>query len=66
MTERKTGLADPVSPAVRERCAFMALPLDERRRRMAEQASQIVAHYEERAECIEREAWQGGDIVEGT
>ncbi len=35
---------------------FMRLPLNERRRLMAQQARQMVAHYEETA--AERETWQ--------
>ena len=50
--------------ALQERRAFMKLPLEERRRQMVEQAVQMVEHYENRCEVIEREEWQGGDIVE--
>ncbi len=39
---------------------FMRLPLSERRRIMAQQAAQTVAHYEQTA--AERQAWQGGDF----
>lgn len=39
---------------------FMRLPLSERRRILAQQAAQMVAHYEQKeAEC---QAWQGGDF----
>ena len=41
---------------------FMLLPLAERRRLMAEQAKQMVAHYEQTAS--ERQAWQTGDFVD--
>lgn len=41
---------------------FMLLPLSERRRIMAQQALQMVAHYEQSQ--AEREAWQGGDFVD--
>jgi len=47
-----------------ERRAYMKLPLDERRRKLAEQAELLVKHYETEAEARERELWQGGDIVE--
>ena len=50
--------------ALTERRAFMQLPLEERRRQLAEQASQMAEHYEERTEAIERADWQKGDIVE--
>ena len=47
-----------------QRRAYMTLPLEERRKRLAAQAEQMVAHYEQEPEQTEREAWQGGDIVE--
>ena len=53
-----------VSLALTERRAFMDLPLDERRRQLADQASLMVKHYEKRTEVTERQEWQGGDIVE--
>lgn len=55
-TQRALSLAD--------RRAFMKLPLEERRRRLAEQAEKMAEHYESEQERAEREAWQGGDIVE--
>jgi len=39
---------------------FMLLPPVERRRIMAQQAEQMVAHYEQTA--ADREAWQAGDF----
>ncbi|MEW6212424.1 MAG: hypothetical protein AB1631_29125 [Acidobacteriota bacterium] len=53
-TKRALTLAD--------RRAFLKLPLEERRRRLAEQAEKMVEHYESEQERAEREAWQGGDI----
>lgn len=47
-----------------ERRAFMQLPLEERRKRLAEQADAMIEHYEQERERTERLAWQGGDIVE--
>jgi len=47
-----------------QRRAYMTLPLEERRRRLAAQAERMVEHYEQVLERTEREAWQGGDIVE--
>ena len=47
-----------------QRRAYMRLPLEERRKRLAEQAERMAKHYEQEPEQIEREAWQGGDIVE--
>jgi RPA family protein len=46
------------------RCAYMYLPLEERRKRLAAQADQMAAYYEQEPERTERIAWQGGDIVE--
>ena len=51
-----------VEPEEQDLQDFMSLPLDERRRVLAQQAEQMVAHYEESA--VEREAWQAGDFVE--
>jgi len=45
-----------------DRQTFMMLPLEERRRIMAQQAEILVAHYEQTAD--ERIAWQAGDIIE--
>ena len=47
-----------------ERRAFMKLPLEERQRQLAEQAARLVDHYDGRTEAMEREEWQGGDLVE--
>ena len=47
-----------------QRRAYMRLPLVERRRRLAEQAERMAEHYEQDLERIERETWQGGDIVQ--
>jgi acyl-CoA reductase-like NAD-dependent aldehyde dehydrogenase len=47
-----------------DRLAFIKLPIEERRRILAEQAEQMAAHYEDTSQQREREIWQGGDIVE--
>ena len=47
-----------------QRRAYMQLPLEERRKRLALQAERMAEYYEKGTERIEREAWQGGDIVE--
>ncbi len=41
---------------------FMLLPLNERLRIMAQQAREMIFHYEQEAE--ERQEWQGGDFVD--
>ena len=40
--------------------AFLRLPLSERRRRMAEQAHALTAHYAEQS--ANRQGWQSGDF----
>jgi len=60
--ENTTETVDSLSLA--ERQAFMKLPLEERRKRLAEQADQAAQYYESQIEKAERELWQGGDIVE--
>ncbi len=40
----------------------MLFPLSERRRLMAEQAKQMVLHYEE--ENSERQEWQAGEFID--
>jgi hypothetical protein len=52
--------SDADSPSRQEE--FMLLPLAERRRLMAEQAKQMVTHYEQTVS--ERLAWQAGDFVD--
>ena len=54
------SVSDTDSPSLQE--DFMLLPVAERRRLMAEQAEQMMAHYEQTAS--ERQAWQAGDFVE--
>lgn len=49
---------DNLSPQLK----FMLLPLNERRQLMAQQAKQMLAHYEQ-AET-ERQEWQAGDFVD--
>jgi hypothetical protein len=44
-----------------ERRAFIKLPIEERRRQMAEQAAKMAEHYEQQTAAREREEWQGGD-----
>jgi len=53
-----------MTPALARRRAFLKLPLEERRKVLAQQADQVAEHYESELERIDREQWQGGDIVE--
>lgn len=46
------------TPSLQRR--FLRLPLNERRRIMAEQAQQMVDHYEETS--AERQGWQAGEF----
>jgi hypothetical protein len=49
---------------IEQRRAFLNLPLAERRRILSQQAEDAAEHYESEQSVREREAWQGGDIVE--
>jgi hypothetical protein len=49
---------------LKERRAFMRLPMEERQRQLAEQAADFAEGYRGQTEELEREEWQGGDIVE--
>jgi hypothetical protein len=49
---------------IEQRRAFLKLPLAERRRLLSQQADEAASHYESEQSIREREAWQGGDIVE--
>ena len=61
-SEDSVGTGAPKSLA--EAREFMKLPIEERRRILAEQAEAMVAEYELESNRRERELWQGGDIVE--
>jgi hypothetical protein len=63
ITQEETSTAQP-SPSLAIRRAFMELPMEERRRILAEQAAQLAEHYASAEAQEEREGWQGGDIVE--
>ena len=63
MLPKKTAKVDQ-ELSLAQRCAYMQLPLEERRKRLAAQADQMAEHYEQEPERTERIAWQGGDIVE--
>ena len=58
-----TAEADQVLTLAQRR-AYMTLSLEERRKLLGAQAERMAAHYEQGSERTEREAWQGGDIVE--
>jgi len=47
-----------------QRRAFLKLSLVERRRILSQQAEEVAVHYESDQSAREREAWQGGDIVD--
>lgn len=63
ITQEPTIKADQIL-TLTERCAFIKLPLDERRGQLAKQAERMVEHYESELEMTERVMWQGGNIVE--
>jgi len=60
--EEKIEITAPLTLA--DRLAFLKLPIEERRRILAEQAEAMVAEYDLEENRREREIWQGGDIVE--
>jgi hypothetical protein len=47
-----------------QRQAYMKLPLEERRKRLAAQADRMIEHYEQESKQPDYMLWQGGDIVE--
>jgi len=61
-TSEKEGLSRQTTRTLSYQDEFMALPLAEQERLMAEQTARMVSYYEQTAD--EREIWQGGDIVE--
>jgi hypothetical protein len=63
ITQKNLPEADKGLSLARRR-AFMRLPLEERRERLAAQASRMIGHYMQEPEQTERQAWQAGDIVE--
>jgi hypothetical protein len=63
MLPKQTAQVDQAL-SLAQRRAYMQLPLEERRKRLAAQADQMVEHYEQEPEHTERITWQGRDIVE--
>jgi hypothetical protein len=63
VTQEKTVAVGP-EMSLAHRRAYMALPLGERRKRLAAQAERMAPYYEREPEQAERLTWQGGDIVE--
>ena len=64
MSTQKNTVEVDQGLSLAQRRAYMQLPLEERRKRLAAQADRMVEHYEQEPEQTERLAWQGGDIVE--
>lgn len=64
MSTKEETLETPAPLTLADRLAFMRLPIEERRKLLAEQAEAMIAEYELEANRHERELWQGGDIVE--
>lgn len=56
------NLANKETEAQSPQLDFLLLPLNERRRLMAQQAQRMVSHYEQTAG--ERQAWQAGDFAD--
>jgi hypothetical protein len=64
MLKEEEMISAPADLILPDRRAFMKLPIEERRRILAKQADELMAHYSDQTIAREREAWQGGDIVE--
>jgi len=64
MSTQEEIVEQTASLTLADRIAFLKLPLEERRRILAEQADAILSEYEIESNRAEREQWQGGDIVE--
>jgi hypothetical protein len=64
MISQEETLETNPTPSLAQRRAFLKLPLEERRRILSQQADQIAEYYELESEQMDREHWQGGDIVE--
>lgn len=62
ITQQNPDTQRPYS--LEERRQFLKLPLEERRRQLAEQAQHAAAWYQQQAATTERVEWQGGEIVE--
>jgi isopenicillin N synthase-like dioxygenase len=64
MISQEETIETNLTPSLAQRRDFLKLPLEERRRILAQQADQIAEYYELESEQTDREHWQGGDIVE--
>ena len=64
MIQRKKTQLPQKQFTLDDRREFLKLPLEERCRRLTEQADQAAIDYESESATQERLAWQGGDIVE--
>jgi hypothetical protein len=51
------------SLSLAQRRAYIKLPFEERRHRLAARADQMEESYEQQPEKTEREAWQGGILL---
>ena len=64
MLKEEGMISAPADLILADRRAFMKLPIEERRQILAKQANDLLAHYVDQTTALEREAWQGGDIVD--
>lgn len=63
MSTQEEAIETTAPLTLADRLAFMKLPIEERRRILAEQAEAMVDEYDLDSNRRERELWQGGDIV---
>lgn len=61
---KQNDLINAEEITLEQKRAFLKLSLAERRRILSQQAEDAAGHYESGQSVQEREAWQGGDIVE--
>jgi hypothetical protein len=64
MLKQKDLVSSEMAMTLEQKRAFLKLPMSERRRILSKQADDATRHYESEQSIREREAWQGGDIVE--
>ena len=64
MLKQKDLIGEQDTMTLEQRRAFLRLPIAERRRILSQQADDAADHYEAEGSTQEREAWQGGDVVE--
>jgi len=63
MLKEEEMISAPTEVVLPDRRAFMKLSIEERRRILENQANDLMEHYGDQTTALERDAWQGGDVV---